>query len=180
MPIYNKRERVERIMQYLQAHKWQQNTADSLGKALDIPVATIRKTLNVDYPQCFDRDPADRRNITLTLNWPDNRPFDLEPAPDKTGKLKAEHMQHTVLESVVTVRALDAIYKWADEGLALKKTPEAWYQLWNTLNLAVSYMQLVKSKDPQDKARRLFDDPESLPGHVHDYINRIERGLNQR
>jgi hypothetical protein len=179
MPTLTKRERVEAIMRYIHSHKWQQNTADVLARDLNIPSATVRKTLNQDYPECFDRDPDDRRNIRLTLDWPDNRPFDLEPAPDRAGKLKAEYMNSTLkFSSVYQTRIIDALYGWAEEGLAMKKSPDTYYHLWNTLNLTVAMMQLVKSKDPRDKARRLFDDPEAIP-LVMDFIADIERGLNK-
>lgn len=180
MPIYNKRERVEAIMRYIHNHKYQQNTADTLSRELNIPSATVRKTLNVDYPQCFSRDPNDRRNITLVpFEWPDGRDFDLEPAPEKTKKLSAAHMHDTTMRGIFQTGVLDALDLWADRGIALDKTPDEYWKLWNTLNLALASMQLVKSKDPQDKLRRLFDDTEKLPEDVHNYVKKVEAGLNK-
>jgi len=180
MPIMNKRERVEAVMVYLHNHKYERNTADHLAKQLDIPIATLRKTLTQDYPECFDRDSHDRRVITLNqLVWPDGRPFDLEPGPQSgEQQFRAEHLNDSAL-SLFSDEAQIMLRDWAVQGIAgNKRAPKEYYTLMNTVNLMSVLLRVLRSTSPNKRLKELVDKPDELRDNLKDYIHNIEKGLN--
>ena len=182
MPILNKRERVEAIMRYIHKHRHEINTSDSLAKALDIPIATLRKTLTKDYPECFNRDPRNYRNVTLSGAWPDFRKFDLDPKPPAMepaqSKLNPAHLETGQLNTLnyITPQAIELLFTWVDTGIAGKQAPpKEYWTLMNTLNYMQLMLKLVRSSRPRARLSELVDLTKgTIPSSIEKLINQLE------
>lgn len=184
-------ERAQEMMKLL--HKEPQ-TADQLAAALNIPSATIRKTLTIDYRQCFDRDPDNRRLITLTGRWPDEIEFDIEarlrvaqatPTQAQTQapptqaqapeQLKAEHLKQAVFTpetEVISSTTFNYLRTDFLGGLTAKNREKYW-RVYNTLKYFMLLMELVKSRDPYSLLMERVDNPSDLKIDQQSMIQRI-------
>lgn len=179
MPILNKRERVEAIMRYLHEHVSERNTIDHLAKSLDIPFATMSKTLRVDYPECFTRDSTDRRVITLTGIWPDSRAFDLEPRESASGelvKLKALHMRD-IDTDLVSEKLTNLFIESAKNPITTGKPSHEYYQALNTMRYMEMMLRVLRSPEPRKKLAELVDDPSRLPDMVEQLVAIMEASI---
>jgi hypothetical protein len=84
VPTYNKYERVQMIMAYLNMpeSKRTKQTLASICKGTGISVNSIKATIYTDYPYVFDRAETTHRGIILSGEWPGYEPFDLQSMTD--------------------------------------------------------------------------------------------------
>jgi len=171
MPLLTPHERCQLIMKTV--HK-EPMTADHLAKFLDIPIATVRKTISRDYPYCFSRDYTNRRLITITGEWPDGRWFELEP--ELVAKRQAEEERRHTQEThkwkatyLKTVKYTDIpmnIKGWIMAGKAPStnnKTARAEFiTAINRYKMIVLILEMLLSDKPFEVVPQYVDDPRQL------------------
>lgn len=197
MPSLNRVERVIKLMQYLQTHIGEANTVDKISKDTGIPISSIRKTIDVEFRECFSRDLYLKRNITLSGIMPYGIKFDPEPKPERVkrsaddtrrpakyytrelGLFGAEQNKRGSLKLVINNVTTQYAAHYAENGVD-KQNKEDWNRYITIRNGIESVLLLMKiglSKNPKRVIDEAVLDPENLPDYIKQYYKEPEQEI---
>jgi len=180
VPSLNRVERVITLMQYLQTHIGEHNTVDHISRETGIPISSIRKTIDVEFRECFDRDLYLKRIITLSGVMPYGIKFDPEPKKLKVEKgdtrRKAEYYTKELglktseygkkgsLQSIIGGSVTGRAWNYATKGVD-RKDKDYW-ALRNAVETLLLILKLAPSKNYKRTIEQVVLDPENLPKYL--------------
>jgi hypothetical protein len=157
--------------------------ADMIANALQIPSASVRRTLYNDYPECFIRNRV--TGIMTSSKWPDGIPFDPEPRED-TNREKPLNSKYLVdrLSLFLTETQTSQLASWIDgkkDGspvvpLSLRKdTPQEWWDLYNAAKTTLILLKTIRSKTPSATFNRQVSDTDNTSAHYTRIVEKLEQ-----
>lgn len=177
MPSYTTQERVLLIMRHL--HKSQRRNLKTIdvAQALNMPQASVNKTINQDYPECFEKDsfgkgwiltgqppvgttwgdfdlepPAGREIITTKTTIRDIPDDEIKVIKQSNRQMDAEHFMQGV--ELFSQSMKDYVKRSLESGKPVTVDEEYWGR-YNFYNAGLIMMRALRSPDVHVKIKEL-------------------------